>query len=565
MQKFHELPYERPDMAELKKEFNSILELFENSQNVNQQLICIQRLESIKSHFGTMQTIASIRHTIDTRDEFYDRETDFFDENTPLLEEKVNQFDQALVKSPFRAELEEKLGKQYFNLIDVQLKTFKPEIMPDLIEENKLSTEYSKLVASAEVEFEGQTYTLAQLTPFRQDQDRARRKAATAAYYGFYADNQDQLDRIYDDLVNVRTKIARTLGYENFIELAYYRLSRTDYNAADVAKYRNQVYTGVVPLVSKLKQRQQARLGMSELKHYDESLNFNTGNPLPQGDSDFIVDQAKTMYQELSPETDEFFNFMLDYELMDLLAKPGKEAGGYCTMIFDYKAPFIFANFNGTQGDIEVMTHEAGHAFQCFQSRDIFPLDMVFPTLEAAEIHSMSMEFLTWPWMHLFFEEQTDKFKFSHLSGSIEFIPYGVAVDEYQHWVYANPEATPAERNAMWREIEQKYQPHLDFDGDEFLENGGKWMRQLHIFGAPMYYIDYTLAQVCAFQFLLKSLADPENAWADYLRLCQTGGSKPFLELLEVANLENPFIAGSLAKVMPQLEEILDSFDDQNM
>ena len=565
MQKFHKLPYQRPDMDELKTDFNSIIELFDNSQNVNQQLICIQRLESIKSHFGTMNTLASIRHTIDTRDEFYDQEIEFFNENSPLFEEMTNQFDQAVVKSLFRAELEEKLSKQYFNLIDVKLKTFKPEILPDLIEENKLSTEYSKLVASAEVEFEGETYTLAQLTPFRQDKDRARRKAATAAYYGFYADNQEQLDRIYDDLVKVRTKIARTLGYENFIELAYYRLSRTDYNAADVAKYRNQVYTEIVPLVSKLKQRQQARLGLSELKHYDESLNFNTGNPLPQGDSDFIVDQAKTMYQELSPETDEFFNFMLDYELMDLLAKPGKEAGGYCTLFSDYKAPFIFANFNGTQGDIEVMTHEAGHAFQCFQSRDIFPSDLIWSTLEAAEIHSMSMEFLTWPWMNLFFKEQTDKFKFSHLSGSIEFIPYGVAVDEYQHWVYANPEATPAERNAMWREIEQKYQPHLDFDGDEFLENGGKWMRQLHIFGAPMYYIDYTLAQVCAFQFLLKSLADPENAWADYLKLCQTGGSKPFLELLEVANLENPFKEGSLAKVMPKLEEILNSFDDQNM
>ncbi len=565
MKKFKDIPYQRPNMNDLKDKMLDLLTRFSKTENAAQQLIIFYRVETLKSKFMTMYNLAYIRHSIDTRDEFYDQEIEFFNENAPAFEEFIDQFNRMMLGSEFRSELEEKLGKHFFNLLETQAKTFSKEIIEDLIEENKLSKQYSKLIASAQVDFEGEKYTLSQLTPFSQSSDRARRKAATEAYYGYYAEHEDELDRIYDDLVKVRTRIARKLGYENFVELAYYRMSRTDYNADDVKKYRDQVYQELVPIVSKLKERQCARLGLAELKHYDETLAFNTGNPVPQGDADWIINHAKTMYHELSPETDEFFNFMLNYELMDLLSKPGKEAGGYCTEIPDYKAPFIFANFNGTQGDVEVMTHEAGHAFQGYESRDLTPSVYTVPTMESAEIHSMSMEFLTWPWMKLFFEDQTEKFKFSHLSGALEFIPYGVAVDEFQHFVYANPEATPDERKAKWREIEKKYQPHMDFDGFDYLERGGKWTRQLHIFTSPFYYIDYTLAQVCAFQFWVKDQADHAKAWADYIRLCQAGGSKPFTELLKIANLDNPFEEGTIAKVVPEIQKFLDSIDDQSL
>ncbi len=565
MQKFKDIPYQRPDMQDLREKMEDLLTRFEKTENVEQQIIYFQRVETLKNHFVTMYTLAYIRNSIDTKDEFYDKEVEFFNENVPLFEELADRFNRLMLASEFRPELEEKYGKHIFNLLETQAKTFSKDIIEELVEENKLTKEYSKLIASAEVEFEGKTYTLSQLTPFRQSPDRARRKAATEAYYGYYAENEAELDRIYDELVKVRTKIAKKLGYENFIELAYYRMSRTDYNAEDVKKYREQVYQELVPIVTELKERQRERLGLDKLKHYDEALNFTTGNPVPQGDADWIINHAKTMYKELSPETDEFFTFMLDYELMDLLSKPGKEAGGYCTEIPDYKAPFIFANFNGTQGDVEVMTHEAGHAFQGYESKDLVPSAYTVPTMESAEIHSMSMEFLTWPWMNLFFEHQTEKFKFAHLSGSLEFIPYGVAVDEFQHFVYGNPDATPDERKAKWREIEKKYQPHMDFDGFDYLERGGKWTRQLHIFTSPFYYIDYTLAQVCAFQFWVKDQADHETAWADYVRLCQAGGSQPFTGLLKIANLDNPFEPGSIAKVVPDIQTFLDSVDDKNL
>ena len=565
MKKFQDLKYQRPNMEKLTEEIVKLQNIFDKAENSNQQFLCFQRMDTIQDYFSTMYSIANIRHSIDTRDEFYDQEINFYNENLPLLEKLFDTFYRALLISPFRNELEKKYGRYLFDLLETKAKTFSPEIMEDLVEENKLITEYSKLIAAAEVEFQGEKYTLAQLTPLRQSKNRARRKAASQAYFGYYAEHEEKLDRIYDDLVKVRTRMAHTLGYENFIELAYFRMMRTDYNAEDVKQYRDQVYYELVPIVTELKKRQSKRLGLDELKFYDEALSFNTGNPMPLGDADWIIKNAKTMYEELSPETDKFFNFMLDYNLMDLLAKSGKESGGYCTSLPDYKAPFIFANFNGTQDDVEVMTHEAGHAFQGYQSKDLTPSQYVYPTMESAEIHSMSMEFFTWPWMKLFFGDQTDKFKFSHLSGTLEFIPYGVAVDEFQHWVYQNPQASPQERKDTWREIEKKYQPHLDFDGFEYLENGGKWTRQLHIFTSPFYYIDYTLAQVCAFQFWIKDQENHQKAWQDYLNLCQAGGSRPFTGLLELANLSNPFEEGSIASVMPEIQEFLNSIDDENL
>jgi len=271
------------------------------------------------------------------------------------------------------------------------------------------------------------------------------------------------------------------------------------------------------------------------------------------------------MYHELSTETGEFFNFMLDNELMDLVAKKGKAPGGYCTYISDFKSPYIFSNFNGTSGDIDVLTHEAGHAFQVYMSRNYEIPEYNWPTYEACEIHSMSMEFFTWPWMNLFFEEQTDKYKYAHLGGAVLFLPYGVAVDEFQHWVYEHYDATPAQRKAQWRLIEKKYMPHRDYDGNEYLENGGFWHKQSHIYQAPFYYIDYTLAQVCAFQFWSKANKNREEAWKDYVTLCKAGGSQAFLGLVKLANLKSPFEAACVPEVIGEIGEWINAVDDSKL
>ncbi|PLT28945.1 M3 family oligoendopeptidase [Peribacillus deserti] len=560
--KFEQFEYKRPDIKDVKDKLSAAIDRFTNAGSADEQNEIMEQINEIRGNVDTMVNICYIRHTVDTNDEFYKAEQDFLDEIAPELEEYVSKYYQALTGSKFRDQLEEKWGSQLFDLAEAQLKTFSPEIITLQQRENKLATEYKQLMASAKIMFEGEERTFVQLQPFAESEDRDMRRKANEARNSFMSEHADKLDEIYDNLVKVRTEIAKTLGYKNFVELGYYRMARTDYNAEMVAVFRQQVKDYIVPIATKLRERQAKRIGVDKLKFYDESFKFKSGNANPKGEPDWIIENGRKMYSELSKETKEFFQMMIEDGLMDLVAKKGKAGGGYCTFIKNYNAPFIFSNFTGTSGDIDVLTHEAGHAFQVYMSRDFEIPEYTWPTYEACEIHSMSMEFLTWPWMDLFFEEDTEKYKYTHLSEALLFLPYGVAVDEFQHFVYENPEATPEERKTAWRNLEKKYLPHRDYDGMDFLEKGGFWQRQGHIYGTPFYYIDYTLAQICAFQFWKRSRENQENAWQDYLHLCKQGGSQSFLRLVETANLQSPFEKGTVESVSGEISAWLDSVDD---
>lgn len=557
--------YQRPNLDLFSQNFSVTLNAFNQAETLEQQSKEMEAVNGLRNHFESMKEIALIRHTIDTNDVFYKDENDFFDEATPVYQGLVHKYYQALTQSVFRRELEEKWGSQLFSMAELTLKTFSEAVVEDLKKENRLTSAYTKVMASAKIPFEGEERTLSQLAPFLSSKDRDMRMRANEARYQFMEEHEETLDQIYDQLVKVRTEIAKKLGFSNFVELGYARLTRTDYDAGKVAVFREQVKRHLVPVATRLKDRQRKRLGLDHLFYYDEALKFKSGNAKPKGDPDWIIENGKKMYQELSPETNEFFTYMVTNGLMDLVSKKGKAGGGYCTYISEWQAPFIFSNFNGTSGDIDVLTHEAGHAFQVYSSRSYEVPEYYFPTFEAAEIHSMSMEFFTWPWMNLFFEEETEKYQFAHLSDALLFIPYGVAVDEFQHFVYEHPEATPAERKQIWLDLEKTYLPHRDHRDNAFLERGGFWHQQSHIFEDPFYYIDYTLAQVCAFQFWKRNMDDHESAWEDYVALCKLGGSRSFTELVDAARLVQPFNEGAITSVIGEIEAWLDGVDDQNL
>ena len=406
---FNDYKYERINIEQTKEKFSSLIEKFSEAENVEEQIRYIDEINSLRNHIDTMTTLVSIRHSINTNDKFYDTENDYCDEISPVVFGFVSQFYKALTASRFRNELEEKYGKFLFDTAELSLKTFDEEIIPELQRENKLSSRYSKLIASAKIEFDGEEKNLSQMVPYTQSKDRSIRIEASRKVANFFKENMEKFDTIYDSLVKVRTSIAHRLGFKNYVELGYARLSRIDYNSDMVASYRKQVLENIVPLHTELRKRQEKRLGVEKLRFYDEPIKFNSGNADPHGDPEWILNHGKTMYKELSKETDEFFTFMTEKNLLDLLSKKGKMSGGYCTYIPDYKSPYIFANFNGTAHDIDVLTHEAGHAFQVYESRSYEVPEYLWPTYEACEIHSMSMEFLTWPWMNLFFKGDTDK------------------------------------------------------------------------------------------------------------------------------------------------------------
>lgn len=562
MQKFSAISYERPHFETFKKDFQNILEEIKTADSFEKQKEAIEKINKLNNTFDTAVNLAYVRNTIDTTDKFYEEEKSYFDEVLPEFSLLTEAYYSALVASPFRKELEKTFGQQLFTIADFQIKQIDQRIVEDRKEENKLTSEYAKLLASAKIKFDGKELNLSQLVPYKVSKDRAVRKAAAEATFGFLDQKGEKLDEIFDKMVKLRHQMAQKIGLDNFVQLGYYQMMRSDYTPEMVAKFRHKVETLIVPLVEKLNQRQAKRIGVEKLKHYDDAFRFKTGNPEPKGSPEWIIENGKKMYSELSPETKTFFDFMTKYELMDLVTKKGKSTGGYCTFIADYGAPFIFSNFNGTSGDIDVLTHEAGHAFQVYNSKYFSINEYYWPTSESAEIHSMSMEFFTWPWMKLFFEEDTEKYKFQHLAGALKFLPYGVSVDEFQHKVYENPNMTPAERRAVWRAIENKYKPNLDYDNCTPAEEGRRWQQQAHIYEIPFYYIDYALAQICALQFWVRMQEDYQAAWKDYLNLCKAGGSMSFLKLVELAGLQSPFEDGAVETVVAKVEKYLDAIDD---
>ena len=563
--KFQEFKYERPVYEDTKLEFIKTIEKINKSLEYNEQKENINKLTVIRNNVETMSTIASIRHSINTEDAFYEKERSYWDEYSPLYDELNSLFYKEIVSSRFKEDIINDFGKQFFNIAEYSLKSFSSEIIKELQEENKLCSEYTKLLASAKVEFEGKERNLSELGKFMISEDRSMRIRSSKAYYGFFEKNEEKFDDIFDRLVKVRDKIAKKLGFNNFVELGYIRMMRTDYDANMVKNFRKQVIDYIVPLAEELYERQSKRLGIEKLTYVDENIEFLTGNATPKGSPDYIIENGKKMYTELSRETKEFFEFMLENELMDLVTKKGKAAGGYCTYIPNYKSPFIFSNFNQTADDIDVLTHEAGHAFQLYMSTYIEMPEINFPTFESCEIHSMSMEFITWPWMDLFFKEDTDKYKFTHMSSAIKFIPYGIVVDEFQHYIYENPNMSKSERKSLWREIEKIYLPHKDYEDCDFLEKGGWWFKQGHIFKNPFYYIDYTLAQICALQFWKNIREDKEKTWEKYLDICKVGGTKSFLEIVKIGDLKSPFEDGCVEDVIKTIKQWIESINDMNL
>ena len=561
--KFSEMPYERPDLAAVKQQFADLQAELQAAPDYAAAREVFLREQTLSKHIDTLANLASVRNTIDTRDKFYDEEMNFWNEALPQLQECENAWSKAMLASPFRKDFAAEYGDLMFVNAEIADKAFSPEILPEMAEENKLTTEYGKLIASAQIPFEGGVYTLSQLSPFKNDPNDARRLAAWQAEGKWYKEHQAEFDGIYDKLVHLRDTMGKKLGYEGYTTLGYYRMGRNCYTKADVEKFRAAVVKYLVPLADSIYREQAKRLGKQYPMNFaDNALMFRSGNPTPCGDADAIVAQGKKFYDELSPETSEFFNKMLDDELMDLLSTPGKAGGGYCTGLGDYAVPFIFANFNGTQHDVEVVTHEAGHAFAAYMNRNRIPYATVWPSMEGCEVHSMSMEFFAWPWAEGFFGKDARKFRYSHLAGALTFIPYGTMVDHFQHVVYEKPDMTPKERHGVWKELLGVYMPWMQL-GDEipFYGEGEGWQRQMHIYQSPFYYIDYCLAQTVSLQFWAMLQKDRTDAWNHYMAYTLQGGSRVFTELLKNAGLTSPFEESCLRGVCETAKQWLDNYD----
>lgn len=564
MQKFSEIPYVRPDLTAYREALPAYVEQIRNAASWPELKALWLAQSDKRMEVMTARSIASIRNTVDTTDPYYEAEMRYFNTEMPAISLLEKQAEAALLASPFVCDFEKEFGSILIQNMKSSQRFADERLVPMQIRESELTQMYSKASATAVTDFRGQKCNFYGLLKAMQSTDRETRREAFVAWADLYAQVAPELDAIYDEMVQLRTKMAHTLGFETYTEMAYLQRRRFDYTAADVEKFHQQVKDVITPACARLFEAQRQRLGVDKLHWYDEALVFPEGNADPEGTKDELLAKAQQMYRELSPETSEFFDFMMQYDLFDLETKPGKRPGGYCTSLPSYKAPFIFSNFNGTNADMQVLTHEAGHAFEAFVASRRMPLpELAHSTSEINEIHSMAMEHFTYPWMERFFGDKTTQYLYDHLWGALNVLPYMCCVDEYQHRVYDNPSMTAMDRRAVWHELEQAYMPWRDYDGNEFLEGGGFWMQKPHIFLYPFYYIEYALAQICAFQFYLRMKQDRPAAWADYLRLCQAGGSLGYFDLLKLAKLDNPFAEGTVEKAVSAVLASIDELEKQ--
>ena len=562
---FNDLQYTRPDFEEMKAFYLDVNERVKAAKTYDEVKACIEEEETFSSRFNTMAVIVQIRHTVDTSDEFYEKEDEYINQNYPELMPHVQAFNLALLASPFKAEIDREYGEQFLKAVKLGADSFSEKNIALLQEENELTNRYQRLTAACKIPFAGEEHNLYGILKFFSDPDREVRKEAAKRYAEFFEQNDAELGEIFDRLVKIRHQMGVNMGFKNFIPLGYMQQGRMDYDEKDVASFRQQVLEEIVPFCQELYEAQAKRIGVDKIRFYDEQLIFSDGNAVPIGDSAYLVEQARKMYRDMSEETGEFIDFMIEHQLMDLDNKPNKAATGYMTALNDYKAPFVYSCFNGTTGDVDVLTHEMGHAFAGYMAMRHQPLQALWsePT-DIAEIHSMSMEQFAYPYAELFFGDKADKYRFQHLQEAITFVPFGVAVDEFQHIVYENPDMTPEERTAAWHDLEKKYMPWRDYgEENDFFNRGGWWYHKLHIFHYPFYYINYTLTTMGALEFKKKYATDKEACWEDYMTLCKLGGSLGYLDTLKAANLANPFVEGGVKRAVEYAIKILkDKIED---
>ena len=559
---FSQIPYQRADLAAWKQQMEAITARFKAARTFEEADAAYREGATFDEDYASMITVARIRNNMDTRDEFYDAEVTYYNREMPKMQPVQKAWTQSCLESPFRQQLEEKYGKVTFLNAEMAAKAFAPELVEDIQKENALKQRYSKLIASAQIPFRGENYTISQLSPWKSNPDDAIRLEAWTAEGNWYNQHGEELDEIYHELVQLRTAMGRKLGYEGYTPLGYLRMRRNCYGENEIDNFRGAVQKYLVPVAAKLYARQAQRQGRKYPMNFaDKDLSFRSGNPRPVGTPEDILAMGDKFYAELSPETAEFWSFMRRHEMMDVHSRPGKAAGGYCTRIANLHSPFIYANFNGTSHDVEVVTHEAGHAFAGFVNRDRVPSSTIWPSMEGCEVHSMSMEFFAWPWAEGFFGEDARKFRYTHLMGALTFIPYGTMVDHFQHIIYEYPDFDAQERHQVWQELLGVYMPWVRPGDVPFYGEGKGWQRQSHIYASPFYYIDYCLAQTVALDFWARIQEDPQAAWDTYLKYSKLGGTMVFTDLLKEAGLGNPFDEETLKKVCAAADKYLSDYD----
>ncbi len=465
---------------------------------------------------------------------------------------------QAYLAHPLRPTLPKERYEVYDRDTTLLVELYRDENVPLETEEAKVGNEYNKLSGSLTVEFRGEQRTLVQMGRYQEEPDRALREEAWRLVADRRLQEAETFEGFFDQLADVRARIATNAGFANYRDYAFRARGRFDYTPADCEQFHDAIEAEVMPAVRTLQARRREQLGVPTLRPWDLSVDPLGRPPLkPFTDTAEMEQGSQAIFDRLDPELARGFQTMRDLRLLDLANRKGKAPGGYQSTLSESRLPFIFMNAVGLQRDVETILHEAGHAFHALATRDEPLFAYRSAPIEFCEVASMSMELLGAPHLDVFYSEaEARRARRTHLEGIVNVFPWIATVDAFQHWLYTHPGHPRAERSAAWLRLMDRFGGDVDWSGLE-TTRASLWHRQLHIFLYPFYYVEYGIAQLGALQVWANAADHPAKALADYKAGLALGGARPLPELFARAGCRFDFRRATLKPLMERLQEEL--------
>jgi len=447
---------------------------------------------------------------------------------------------------------------------DVEL--FRPENVPLQTELDKLSQTYDQITGKMTVVFQGEERTFPQMARFQDELDRPTRESAWRAVADRRAQDRDAVNDVFDKMIALRNQVAKNADHDSFVGYIFDAHHRFDYTPDDCKAFHDAVADHCVPFARRLATKRADQLGVDPLRPWDLAVDTKGRAPLrPFTNGPDLVAKSRACFQALDPRLAELFQTLGDGAntqgvktgaQLDLDSRKGKAPGGYQYNLDRLRVPFIFMNAAGLHRDVETMLHEAGHAFHSMLCREDPILHYRDYPIEFAEVASMSMELLTMPHWDAFYPSPDDanRARRQQLENSISLLAWIATIDAFQHWIYTNPDHNRDQRTDFWLGLDERFGLELSWDGlDDARKN--QWQRQGHLFGAPLYYIEYGIAQLGALGLWTKSLEEgPAAAITAYTDALSLGGSKPLPDLFAAAGLPFSFGADTIAPIVERVE-----------
>jgi oligoendopeptidase F len=440
---------------------------------------------------------------------------------------------------------------------------FRAENLPLLTENRKLGSEYNKIIGAQSIQWNGEEITLQQVRPIIQNSDRATREKAWRAAADRQLASRSAINELWVKLMNVRGQIPRANGLPNFLEYKWRELLRFDYSPADSETFQRAIESVAVPAATRIYNKMRDRLDAKTLRPWDLDLDLYPISypPLkPYTSIDELLDKPSAIFHHVDPQLGEYYDIMRREQLIDPSNYKGKAPGAYCTEYTVQKRPFVFLNSVGVRDDVRTLLHECGHAFHVFETNYLPYIHQLQVTMEFAEVASMGMELLAGPYLSkrnggFYSEADATHDRIDHLERIILFWPYMAVVDAFQHWVYTHiEEATDANNcDRKWAELWRRFIPSVDWSGLEDSMMTG-WHRKQHIHRAPLYYVEYGLAQLGAVQVWRNALKDQAGAVKSYRQALSLGATVPLPELYKAAGAKFAFDARTLGEAVDLIE-----------